>query len=361
MDFTPVPAGTAPAAALTLRGPDPDLVYLVADPMHTVLSDAFHARNGVAANQRLARYSRAGGILAGGLFTRDPAVLAAVAGLAVVAPAKLHAHFLQLTNDGLPIVNPLTAHEFAVERETIIDGLDLSALAAGYLVTLADTIATEPHAGGAVAAGSLYLRVVTNGYFAVAVDSVPGLYRLQHLGDFYTFAPGLFLAASRDRAGQPYRVVLEQCRQRAEELHANYATTTCGYPMGTAEAAAHQFCNSRPGAGWELPLPPVSIGNLFYMLPPLGVRLALSAPGGDSGSTTALAFRQTLCAHAYEFDRRIPSLLELLQPAVAPPRVESFLARLCGECFKPARPLVSCLDDVLHLEGMVKERLHFLR
>jgi hypothetical protein len=71
MDFSPVPAGTDAAQALTLRGPDTDVVYSIADSFHTVMSAAPHARPGVAANQRRASFSRVGGALAGDLFTRD--------------------------------------------------------------------------------------------------------------------------------------------------------------------------------------------------------------------------------------------------------------------------------------------------
>ena len=50
MDFTPVPPGTLPAQALTLRGPDPDLVLSANDSFVTALggSDALHATACVA-------------------------------------------------------------------------------------------------------------------------------------------------------------------------------------------------------------------------------------------------------------------------------------------------------------------------
>ena len=44
MDLTPVPAGTQAGEALTLRGPNPDLVYAIADSFHATLSQALHAR-----------------------------------------------------------------------------------------------------------------------------------------------------------------------------------------------------------------------------------------------------------------------------------------------------------------------------
>merc|ERR1711865_45166 len=75
MDFVPVPAGTAPAAALALRGADPDVDMAANDSYATVLGNASLARNQAGGRKRLC-YSNVSGCLSGHLFTRDPLVLA---------------------------------------------------------------------------------------------------------------------------------------------------------------------------------------------------------------------------------------------------------------------------------------------
>ena len=77
MDFTPVPPGTLPAQALTLRGPDPDLVLAANDSFVATLggADALNATNGPLANQRLMSWSDVAGELVAALFTADQVVL----------------------------------------------------------------------------------------------------------------------------------------------------------------------------------------------------------------------------------------------------------------------------------------------
>ena len=133
MDFAPVPPGTAPAAALALRGSDPDLLFAAADSFDVTLSAALHARPGVLANQKAIPYSRVAGALADGLYTRDPVVLMACPTAFVVGPAKLRAHWLRNVQDGLPDDSAMSLKEFRAERDQVHAGLDFSNLDAAHL------------------------------------------------------------------------------------------------------------------------------------------------------------------------------------------------------------------------------------
>ena len=160
MDFVPVPAGTADAAALTLRGSDPDIVFAQTSGFNTTLGDALAAQPGAAAADRQAAYSDVAGALTGGLFTRDPLVLQSLVHAAVVGPAKLYATFLRLVHDGLDDATPLSLKEFRAAREVVIEGLDLGNLDAAYLVEAADLVDTEAPAGALGGNGTLYLRSI---------------------------------------------------------------------------------------------------------------------------------------------------------------------------------------------------------
>ena len=94
MNFPPVPPGTDAAAALGLRGPDPDVTVATADTFITTLGHALNARPGPVANTTLAKWSAVMGALVGGMFTSDAAVLDQVATLGVVTLAKGRAHWL---------------------------------------------------------------------------------------------------------------------------------------------------------------------------------------------------------------------------------------------------------------------------
>jgi hypothetical protein len=71
----------------------------------------------VVGNQRLASYSAAAGILAGGLYTRDLAVLTEHVHHRVVGPAKLSAHHARLVQDGAVNVVAHTAYEWEAATE----------------------------------------------------------------------------------------------------------------------------------------------------------------------------------------------------------------------------------------------------
>ena len=55
-DFTPVPPGTGAAAALALRGSDPDVIYTPASNFSNTVGVSMGQRNG-AADQMLLQYS----------------------------------------------------------------------------------------------------------------------------------------------------------------------------------------------------------------------------------------------------------------------------------------------------------------
>ena len=79
MDFPAVPAGTAAAAALAIRGADHDLEFAAASKLNIVLGNAVNATDAVAhANFKAAPYSDLAGLITGFLFTTDAAVLATI-------------------------------------------------------------------------------------------------------------------------------------------------------------------------------------------------------------------------------------------------------------------------------------------
>ena len=284
MDFAPVPPGTAPAAALVMRGPDPDLIFAVGDPFDVSLSAALYARPGVLANQKAAPYSRVAGALAGGLYTRDPAVLASCPTAFAIGPARLRAHWLRLTQDGLTHDSALSLKDFRAEREQVLAGLDHSNLDAAHLVVAADLVATEPPAGGVGGAGTLYTRSSTFQMLSCEVKDEPGLWRLVAVGDFIEFGAGLFLTGSRDRQGAPIRLLFEESLERAGAMSLPFATAAQTHPAGAAAAALQAFSATALPPRWALEGPPPAVGDLHAAMPAFSTRLALGA-----GASAAIA------------------------------------------------------------------------
>ena len=237
MDFTPVPAGTLAPAALVLRGSDHEVQFQSADSFHTVTSTTLYARDGPVANSKLARYSRVGGLLAGYFFTSDPGVIHALLHRKVVGPIKLRALWLRLVHDGLPDDAALDSREFHAAAESIVTGLDFSALDPAYLLLAGDLRDTQVSAHAAAA--TVWLR---SGQFISLCEPVTGvvdLYRLTHLGAFYHFTPGLFLAVSRDNAGMHFRLLMEACRRGGDPVrraHVGHA------PRHSSGGARHFRC-----------------------------------------------------------------------------------------------------------------------
>ena len=100
MDFSAVPAGTAAAAALALRGADHDIEFAATSKINVVLGDALNATDAVAhANYKAAPYSDVAGLITSFLFTSDAAVLAAILWQDVISPAKLEAAFTYLSHN----------------------------------------------------------------------------------------------------------------------------------------------------------------------------------------------------------------------------------------------------------------------
>ena len=151
MDFVAVPAGTAPVAALALRGADPTLSFSTADSFNTTLGSTLGAIAG-APGRMEAAYSNVAAELVGALFTSDPAVLDAPVILHAIDPTKLRTVWLRLLADGQDDAVSLTGRRFRYERDAILAGLDYANLAVGYLVTAADLFLTEAVGTGRAAA-----------------------------------------------------------------------------------------------------------------------------------------------------------------------------------------------------------------
>ena len=105
-DFAAVQPGTAPAAALVLRGPDPDIVSAVGTNFQAVVSSNCGERAGRVANQRVVvAYSTVSGQFCKSLFTRDDTLLNSAAHRVAVNPAKFDATVEQLVIDGMTPAN----------------------------------------------------------------------------------------------------------------------------------------------------------------------------------------------------------------------------------------------------------------
>ena len=360
MNFPPVPPGTDDAGALALRGPDPDVSVASADTFITTLGHALNARPGPVANTQLTKWSAVMGALVGGMFTSDAAVLDQVASLGVIALAKGRAHWLQLIADGLRDDTAMTLEEFRAARDEIVDQLDRTTLAGGYMVTAADLMLTQPVAGAAAVIGgnaSAWVRTLQVRMFAVHVGD--GIYRLTHLAELYAQAPGIFITAHRDQLGRPFRIIMEQCRQAAESARVGYADEGCGYPLGTAQVAATYFCRTFNMPEWRVPLRRSDPLDLGCQLMVARERLALCATGAeDDGGQN---FRFTFCTHFYSFITAIPSLVEVMSPGLAPLEIETLLARLCSDGFSPARPALASADQVRSLENTIRGSMPPLR
>ena len=163
MDFVAVPAGTAPVAALALRGADPPLSFATADSFNTTLGVALCAVPGAAPGRMEAAYSNVAAELVGALFTNDAAVLDSATILSVIDPTKLRAVWLRLVFDGLDDAASLSGSRFRYERDNVLAGLDYSALGmpVGYLVTAADLFLTEVSAGAVGGGATLWVRSTT--------------------------------------------------------------------------------------------------------------------------------------------------------------------------------------------------------
>ena len=106
-DFTPVPAGTPAAAALVLRGPDPDIVSVVGTNFQVMVSANCGERPGPLANKRLVAYSTTCGQFRRTLFTRDAALLSQPAYRVAASPSKFEENVEQLVTDGMDNAMPL--------------------------------------------------------------------------------------------------------------------------------------------------------------------------------------------------------------------------------------------------------------
>ena len=120
MDFTAVPAGTLPAAALTLRGGDPDIEVAAASDFAKCQAKAMAARTLAAApNVRNFFWSSVAGLIVEFMFVSDPAVLTLGVHLQAVAPAALGAAFTHLTQ--AMTVTEMTEEELRESFEAVDD------------------------------------------------------------------------------------------------------------------------------------------------------------------------------------------------------------------------------------------------
>ena len=98
MNFTAVPPGTPAAAALALRGGDPDLEFPTAHAYERALGVAHGTRNAAAANTKAACWSEAAGAILPFLVTRDPLVLAQDMCRSLLGPGRIDAAYLHYLN-----------------------------------------------------------------------------------------------------------------------------------------------------------------------------------------------------------------------------------------------------------------------
>ena len=93
MQFAPVIAGTAPAAALTARGPDHDVEVPNASNFNIALGNALLARPATLPGSSAIPYSGVAGVTAGFFYTRDTTLLTRSITEHIPGPPKLQANF----------------------------------------------------------------------------------------------------------------------------------------------------------------------------------------------------------------------------------------------------------------------------
>ena len=134
MDFSPVPAGTLPPQALTLRGPDPDLELAAGDDFISTVGNALGARNIGGGARRAVVYSSTSGILSGFLFSNDGQLLASELHRRGPSPAKLRAAWLWFVANGMP-TTPQDTKEFLANGEAVLATVDLTAIPPALMVS----------------------------------------------------------------------------------------------------------------------------------------------------------------------------------------------------------------------------------
>lgn len=184
-------------------------------------------------------FANVAGELVGGLFTRDTVLLGMPVHLFAVGPACMRGGWLQLLANGLDDSAAMTCRQFRDARQTVLDSLDLGAIPAGYLVAAADLFATGPPLALAAlgGAGTTWLRTITFASFAMPVRGHAGLFSLAPLADLYRFAPGIFLSASRDQAGAPLRLLLEEGQRRALAMEPTRVRESASAPPAMSRRA----------------------------------------------------------------------------------------------------------------------------
>ena len=146
-------------------------------------------------------------------------------------------------------VTAMTEEAFRENAEAVVKGIDLNNIPAALLVTAGNTVQLEPPAGGI----AVWRRSATIAHLATAIPQRDDMYRLRPLAALYRLAPGMFVAAERDTAGQAFALIAEQCRRQAEEEGVMFARVADGSPIRTAAVAWEKFARLLPRMGRAKP------------------------------------------------------------------------------------------------------------
>ena len=115
-----------------------------------------------------------------------------------------------------------------------IDGLDMLTLDPAYLVALADAFMMQPLTGNAGAHGGAateYSRSAWVRDFCFPHKDDATLYCLRDFLHAHAYSPGMFLSATRDRAGAAFRLLMQQSSERAIAKGVVFSNPADGLPM----------------------------------------------------------------------------------------------------------------------------------
>jgi hypothetical protein len=172
----------------------------------------------------------------------------------------------------------------------------------------------------------------------------------------YRFAPGIFLSASRDLAGAPLRLLLEEGQRRALAMGVAYASTTSGSPISTGRAAVQGLLSTAPpSADWELYGPNGVLGDIHRRFNDWSDRCSLASPGGAAAGQ---AFLEVFCRRLDEVKEAVPALYRVLGDLGSARAVAQELTAMAAECFKPPRGPPACIQDALAINAVCAALLH---
>ena len=299
-------------------------------------------------------FSSVSGILSGFLFTSDAALLASVLHLRGPPPAKLRGVWTWLLANGMPS-HAQDVTEFLSNGEAVISTVDPNAIPAALLLSFAELFDFEASAGVVGGAATLWLRTAQYIHVATPVEGAAGTFRLTWLGSLHWYTPGIFHTATRDLAGTPYRLLLEQCRAEAQAAGAPYSALGA-FPLGMAEAALSRFaliCNR----GEFLPVESAGGAAVLTRRIVGFARRSVLATQPGATSDAAGSFRQVYAAHFRFFHQRHTGLAAVFTPPPSEAAIVNALIRMASICFHPARPAPGCIDDVSSIDALVRDNL----